>query len=323
MALTPRRSTRTNWWDENSPMDALTNNALVDMQGPTFLAFYAVVTAITLVALNLLLRIDSTGERPPPVPTRPDPYEIAYLRGGVGAVIQLAAYALKCRQMIEIQAGGRVARVSGLADPTNPIETRVLEEVGLGETASNLLKSGSLRASLQSKCETFRQRLERQDLVATGSARARAYALTALAGAALVALAAWKIVVALTHHHKNVGFLFIEATAAIVLLVVSVQIVTRSPASQRGRASLNRLKAAYSGYATALASSTSRFDPVASGLALAAVGALGFSALRGTSDEAFANEFTKNSSNGGGGGSCGSGGGDGGGGCGGCGGGGD
>jgi uncharacterized protein (TIGR04222 family) len=79
---------------------------------------------------------DSTGERPPPVPTRPDPYEIAYLRGGVGAVIQLAAYALKCRQMIEMQAGGRVARVSGLADPTNPIETRVLEEVGLGETAS-------------------------------------------------------------------------------------------------------------------------------------------------------------------------------------------
>jgi len=304
-------------------MDALTNNALVDMQGPTFLAFYAVVSAITLVALNLLLRIDSTGDRPPPVPTRPDPYEIAYLRGGVGAVIQLAAYALKCREMIEMQAGGRIARVSGLADPTNPIETRVLDEVGLGETASGLLSSRALRASLEGKCETFRQRLERQDLIATGSPRARAYALTALTGAALVALAAWKIVVAEGRHHHNVGFLFAEAAAVVVLLVVSVQIATRSPASQRGRAYLNRLKAAYSGHATALASSTSRFDPVASGLALAAVGALGFSALRGTSDEAFAREFTKNSGSGGDGGSCSSGGGDGGGGCGGCGGGGD
>jgi uncharacterized protein (TIGR04222 family) len=304
-------------------MDALTNNALVDMPGPTFLAFYAVVSAITLVALNLLLRIDSTSDRPPPpVPTRPDPYEVAYLRGGVGAVIQLAAYALKCREMIEMQAGGRIARVSGLADPTNPIEARVLDEVGLGETASNLLSSRALRASLEGKCEIFRQRLERQDLIAKASARARAYGLTAIAGAALVALAAWKIVVAEGRHHHNVGFLFAEAAAAVVLLVVSVQIATRSPASQRGRAYLNRLKAAYSGHATALASSTSRFDPVASGLALAAVGALGFSALRGTSDEAFAREFNKNSASGGGGG-CGSGGGDGGGGCGGCGGGGD
>jgi uncharacterized protein (TIGR04222 family) len=302
-------------------MDALTNNALVDMQGPTFLAFYAVVSAITLVALNLLLRIDSTGDRPPPVPTRPDPYEIAYLRGGVGAVIQLAAYALKCGEMIEMQAGGRIARVSGLADPTNPIEMRVLDEVGLGETASNLLSSRALRASLEGKCETFRQRLERQDLIATGSARARAYGLAVLAGAALVALAAWKIVVAEMRHHHNVGFLFAEAAVAVVLILVSVRIATRSPASQRGRAYLNRLKAAYSGHATALASSTNRFDPVASGLALAAVGALGFSALRGTSDEAFANEFNKNSGSGGG--SCSSGGGDGGGGCGGCGGGGD
>src|SRR5580692_11545305 len=123
-------------------MDWLTDNPIVNMPGPNFLGFYALVSLIVLLAFNVLVRTDGTNQRAPPfVPTRPDPYEIAYLRGGVGAVISLAIYSLKRSQTIEMQAGGNVTSVPGLAPPANPLEARVLEELGPGASLSQVLGS--------------------------------------------------------------------------------------------------------------------------------------------------------------------------------------
>jgi uncharacterized protein (TIGR04222 family) len=111
-------------------MDLLTNNALLEMPGPAFLHSYAVVSAIALVALNVALRLESLDSRPPPrLPVRPDPYEIAFLRGGIDATIGLAIYSLQRRALIEIQPGGRMTAIAGLEAPTHAIEARALENV--------------------------------------------------------------------------------------------------------------------------------------------------------------------------------------------------
>jgi uncharacterized protein (TIGR04222 family) len=308
-------------------MDWLTDNPIVNMPGPNFLGFYAIVSLIVLLAFNVLVRTDGTNQRAPPfVPTRPDPYEIAYLRGGVGAVISLAIYSLKRSQTIEMQAGGNVTSVPSLGPPANPLEARVLEELGPGASLGQVLSSRDLRASIFGQCETFRQRLARQDLVMTDAARQKTWGLGIAAAIALGGLAALKIFVAQSHGHKNVGFLFGVAIVAVMALIWSVKVATRSVANRRGRAYLERVKSAYVSGSGPQASGGSYFDPIASAAALLAVGAIGLEALHGTSDEAFAREFVKNSG-GGASGSCsnsgGGCGGGGGGGCGGCGGGGD
>jgi uncharacterized protein (TIGR04222 family) len=307
-------------------MDWLTDNPIVNMPGPNFLGFYVLVSLIVLLAFNVIVRTDGTNQRAPPfVPTRPDPYEIAYLRGGVGAVISLAIYSLKRSQTIEMQAGGNVTSVPGLGPPANPLEARVLEELGVGASLGQLFGSRDLRASIFSQCVTFRQRLARQDLVLTDAARNKVRGLGIAAAIALGGLAALKIFVAQSHGHKNVGFLFGAAIVAIMALIWSVKVVTRPVANRRGRAYLERVQSAYASGGGPQASAGSDFDPIASDASLLVVGAIGLEALHGTPDEAFAREFVKNSGGGasGGCGSSGGGCGGGGGGCGGCGGGGD
>ena len=184
-------------------MDLLTNNALLAMPGPTFLDFYAVISAIALVALNVALRLESLDSRPPPrLPVRPDPYEIAFLRGGIDATIALAIYSLQRRALIEIQPGGAMA-ISGLDRPTHAIEARALDEVGSISTLRELMGSRALRASVAGKCEVLRQRLARQGLLKPDGANGRAFALGGLAGLALGGLAVAKIVAAEAHGHER------------------------------------------------------------------------------------------------------------------------
>jgi uncharacterized protein (TIGR04222 family) len=301
-------------------MDLLTNNALLEMPGPTFLHFYAVVSAIALVALNAAIRLESFDSRPAPrLPVRPDPYEIAFLRGGIDATIGLAIYSLQRRALIEIQPGGAITAIAGLGGPTHAIEARALDEVGSVSTLRELLASGALRAAVAGKCEDLRQRLARQGLLKPEGANRRSFALGGLAGLALGGLAVAKIVAAEAHGHRNVGFLCLETVVALGLLFLSVRTVTRTAANARGLAYLRQFKTAYSGRIFDLAGRESRFDPAAAGVALVAVGAIGFEALYGTSEDAIAREFKRQSAGGadGGGGD----GGGGGGGCGGCGGG--
>ena len=65
-------------------MEWRTDNFIADMYGPSFLIFYGAVIAATIAASWWMMRQrdSTTGIPPPDVPSEPDPYEIAYLRGG-------------------------------------------------------------------------------------------------------------------------------------------------------------------------------------------------------------------------------------------------
>src|SRR5262249_28454252 len=90
-------------------MDWLTNNFIANMIGPDFLLFYACVIAITLGICRW--RVDwqdpTAGQTPPRLPTDPDPYEVAYLRGGENEVTRLAVFGLIQRGYLEIGAETR------------------------------------------------------------------------------------------------------------------------------------------------------------------------------------------------------------------------
>src|SRR5688572_33475134 len=77
-------------------MDWLSNNPVANMYGPHFLLLYLTVILAVMVGCRWAARrSDSTsGELPPPIPVNPDPYEIAYLRGGPNEVARLVVFDL-------------------------------------------------------------------------------------------------------------------------------------------------------------------------------------------------------------------------------------
>jgi uncharacterized protein (TIGR04222 family) len=302
-------------------MDVLADIALLHMPGPQFLFVYAVIAAISLLIFNALMYLDNTDARPPsPLPGRPDPYEIAYLRDGIAGVIGVALYALKRMGAIALDDKGQLAPIGGGASPRHPIEAAVLGQIGSRVEARQASNSYILRSGVEPCLAPLIRRLGNQGLLTTSRFRRFAVSVAALIGACLIGLATLKISVALATGHRNVGFLVVETILALIALGFNVAFVAWRPASARGRAYLRRARLSLSGEAIHEADSAPSF---ANAAALALVGAYGFQVLRYGPDAGFAKAIQRRSSGdgggdggGGGGGSCGGGGG-----CGGCGGG--
>jgi uncharacterized protein (TIGR04222 family) len=182
-----------------------------------------------------------------------------------------------------------------------------------------------LRNTLERLCDGYERRLSAEQLLTPPEVRRAARLTLVVAGALLIALAAYKVAAAAMHGRSNVGFLFMEAAVACVAMIWMFRGLNASHASKRGKAYLAQVQFAYSGHLSAVRGEATQGAPASAafgGSALLMVGLFGFAILKDTPDAALAKAFAQSSGSGGdGGGSCGGGGG-GGGGCGGCGGGG-
>jgi uncharacterized protein (TIGR04222 family) len=305
-------------------MSWLLDNSLADMQGPNFLIFYGIFACLVLTAAYFFIAMqDNTGAMPPPqTPSAVDPYELAYLRGGANEVIRTAIYALHRRGLIGLPDKDRINPTGAEAQELTAIERLVFSAISTGPKISALFADKYLRAALESACAAYEQRLSAQQLLAPPEARRAARLALAAAGALLIALAGYKTFAALMHGRSNLGFLFIEAAAACVILFLVFRRATAGNYSKRGKAYLEQVQTAYSGHLGALSAAGAGGGGSAAidGAALLMVGLFGFAILKDTPHAALAQAFAQSSGSGGDGGGCGGGGG--GGGCGGCGGGG-
>ena len=97
------------------------------LNGPQFLVAYGLIALAALIGLWAYLRSDNYAGLAPPIPARPDPYEIAYLRGGLPEVAAVAIYALTRKGAIAVDAtSGAVTRAAGSAGADNAVEAAVL-----------------------------------------------------------------------------------------------------------------------------------------------------------------------------------------------------
>ncbi|MEK6234840.1 MAG: TIGR04222 domain-containing membrane protein, partial [Planctomycetales bacterium] len=104
------------------------------MRGLDFLVFYGVVISFTLCGCWCWrIRWDSPTDAPlPPIPKAPDPYAVAYLRGGEREVARLAIFHLLQHGFLgltEPAAGLRKIAQSSKSSaepPDDPWERRVL-----------------------------------------------------------------------------------------------------------------------------------------------------------------------------------------------------
>ena len=304
-------------------MGWLFDNFLANMRGPSVLVFYPICAGVILAAAYFFIAMqDTTGGRPPPaIQGAIDPYELAYLRGGINEIIRTAVYSLRQQGLIEIVEQTRIRATGFSAGELTAIERAVLEALAPAPKIAMLFADNHLRETLERLCGGYERRLSAQQLLRPPEMLRAARVARIVAGGLVIALAAYKLAAAAMHGRSNVGFLCIEAAVAFIAMIWISRWTSAGNSSKRGKAFLAQVQQAYSGHLGAVSGAATESAPagaVIGGSALLMVGLFGFGILKDTPDAAFAKTFAQSSGSGDGGGSCG--GGDGGGGGGGCGG---
>ena len=339
-------------------MEWLMDNPIANMYGPHFLLFYGAVCILTILAGWIMRRtLDWTRRMPAPmIPATPDPYEIAYLRGGESEVTRTVIFGLMQRGYLRASALGAGQMMEQA--PEHPdrralagIERRAFDWFAAPREVKDIFnapkaapqgraEAGALADAVKAFCAPYRQRLQSEHLLTPPSVIA-SLRLLQLAGALVIfGLGAYKLFVALARGRTNIGFLII---IGIVALVIFLAVARAERLSARGREYIKRLQLAFERLrprgATQMPGTTQTlgltqplgaangFDPTL----LLLVSVFGVGALAGTPHESYQRMFPQTGGSGGSGGGCSAssgsscsssscgGGGCGGGGCGGCG----
>ena len=303
------------------------NNPLGTMYGPYFLIFYIFVITITIVVCVFLVgeADKSLQARPILMPAKPDPFEIAYLRGGSKEVARLIIYDLLQRHIL-LQIANKPSTLRATeAQPDTEMPyaySEMYRFFNLPKSPHTVLTS-PVMTSVEKLCLPYANSAAANRFVLTTEEKSRIAVIRQGGILTILALGLYKLVAALSTGHNNVGFLICLAVLGPIFLYAAC----KAPAlSRRGKEHLKSIQTAFNqlrrkpGPPVAVSSDISP---------LLVVGLFGFAALAGTDQATYAKMFSQSGtssgcgsgSDSGGGGGCGGGGG-GGGGCGGCGGGG-
>jgi uncharacterized protein (TIGR04222 family) len=238
-------------------MNWLLNNPISEMPGPLFLMLYAGLMALIFgESFFKNRRADRSRELGPmPIPTKPDPYEIAYLRGGHNEVTRLVVLDLMSRGYLRVdERTGAITRKAETRigqDPTHPEVDRLspMEATAFLYFATSrkpevLFQAGGLASKLKDGLEPLAESLREQHLL-PGPERYEAAGRTWQGGALMIlAFGGFKMAIALAKGRYNIGFLLAFAVFGLVLLSFCCLVprVTR-----RGKDYLLRLREAFEG----------------------------------------------------------------------------
>jgi uncharacterized protein (TIGR04222 family) len=301
------------------------------LSGPAFLLVYAFFAAAVIVVSRLqVTAADRSLMLPlPPVSAERDPFEVAYLRGGGNELLRYAIFEAIRRNVLRLappaKGKKRPDRIEAVAAELPPGEARLplfdelVKFYAQPHTTVELFASNLPATAEAFGAAHYAATLEAERFLTDATVRAASRRVAAYGAIALVLFAGLRLLEAFSRHHRNVGFLIVEAVVAVSVLAAVTRV---GRLSRRGRAYLQRLQAALRPSAGLTA--------VAAGAAVLPifVAASGMSALAGTEYAPVRQLFPRQASSGGcgaggsgcgssSGSSCGGGGGCGGGGCGG------
>ena len=210
---------------------------IANMEGPAFLGLYAAVILTVLGGAFFAVRSSAGADASDPlVPAAPNPYEMAYLRGGEREMAKLALIELARRGYIQQRMGSALRggkaylkrktthpSAAELPAPQRQIFELVEKE---DKPVAKLIASRGFAKAVEGIKQEFLPRLEREGLLVSGWTRAKVL----LAGALTVAgLGGYKLVVALEKGRYNVGFLILFAIVALIALysIVNTRLTSR------------------------------------------------------------------------------------------------
>jgi uncharacterized protein (TIGR04222 family) len=229
-------------------MGFLFNNPIANMHGPTFLWFYTVVAfSFALVGWFVVRGADKSGNRKPPkVPRDPDPYLLAYLRGGENEVIRLGILSLLQRGYIEQSDDGfEPLRHHPPLRHLDEIEETIfdyIDEKDYTVTPSILFGSTLLADKVGEYCDEFEDIGQREQFLMPESAIRTANIMRWLGTWGLLGLGAYKIIVAFSRGRHNVIFLIFMM---VIFNIILRAILNVDRLSKRGKAYFEQLELAH------------------------------------------------------------------------------
>ncbi len=207
------------------------------IDGPTFLGYYALGSALSLVLLIWFVRHLSTPVQPQGAALNQlTPYEIAYLAGGSQRVVATALLYLSQNRYINIDANTpRVTRLIPLPSTASPIDAAIIKAADQD--------GGSVGGTehVAQAVEHLQHRLEDMGLVPAAGTREDAWIAAVLVMAPSICLGAVRLGFGAAHH-RPVGYLIILILAQLVAAILSTAYLLRL--TGHGRALVRAAKSA-------------------------------------------------------------------------------
>lgn len=231
-------------------MDFLLDNPLATMDGFLFLILYAFIIFFTITSLALYRsEIDKTDKLAlPSIPPNPDPYEIAYLRGGVNEMARSVTFSLVQKGLIEIVNDGKTGKVKRLANVEghrnlNQIEQIALTWIGEEREAKDVFnKHFGLVEHLEPSGLNYHNQLENRQFLTTYETESRIKRWGTRAATVIGVFGAFKVFAAVAN--GNFNFIF-----TIILGIIGIGIaltISRLPRTTKlGKIYLERLQLAF------------------------------------------------------------------------------
>ncbi len=231
-------------------MDFLLDNPLATMDGFLFLILYAFIIFFTITSLALYRsEIDKTDKLAlPSIPPNPDPYEIAYLRGGVNEMARSVTFSLVQKGFVEIVNDGKTGKVKRIANVEGQRNLNQIEQIALTwigeerETKDVFNDHFGLVEQLEPSGLIYHNQLESRQLLSTYETESRIKRWGTRAAALIGVFGAYKVFAAVAN--GNFNFIF-----TIILAVVGIGIaltVRRLPRMTKlGKIYLERLQLAF------------------------------------------------------------------------------
>lgn len=230
-------------------MEILFDNPLATMYGPYFLMFFGFLIFFAVMILALVkTQFDKTDRFAiPAIPPNPDPYEIAYLRGGTNEVARSVIFSLIQKGFVEIDNISTPAVVKKtLNQPDrrslNQIEQMTLGWLGVSREPKEFFGTNGLAEQLKVHATTYQGRLEQQQMLTSETDRA-AFAPVKWSVLLLIfVFGAYKTFAAILHGKFNIIFLIIFT---IVGLLIAKAVSNLPRITKLGKAYLDRLQTAF------------------------------------------------------------------------------
>jgi len=212
-------------------MNPLLDNFIGSMRGPAFLLFYICIAVVTLVLCRLRRQAaDPSRHAPPlPLPSDPEPHEIAYVRGGANELIRVVILDLIQRQFLRYtetpkrwfkNAEQKIERHPDAPPPKllTPVEREVMSVFTGPKNGQEVFESGMLTANVERHCGDYLRRMSEEQLLSPPETKQRAVRIGLAGAAVLLGLAGYKLTAAILTQHYNVGFLIVLTFVSVVVL---------------------------------------------------------------------------------------------------------
>lgn len=282
------------------------------LNGPLFLVLYAAILAVfSAVCFIVRAQIDRDDSDKRLVPqVDPDPYQIAYLRGGVHEVLRLGTFELFAKGALD-EKKSRLGSVTWelipekiTPDSVSPFAWEAGQHFEKPSAPTSILRSRAA-SSLAGRFREWDDWIENDELRISHEKQLKLNGIAILLAGVFAAIGLIKIVAALSNHHNNVGFaiaMLIAGTVAILL--------TRLPRrfNARGRNYLSAVQTMHGQHRRVSNNATFPTEPTdaaagslsTASIPMMAMGLFGVAALQGSSFDGFRKTYLRSEATGGG-----------------------